>query len=131
VLVANEQDKSVYYYEEGMAAARASSAITATFRAPSCRWIAPPRAFAAGFTTVLRLGEAGSCEVVFALSSPRIVKGFPLDVAPNDELERQRKTGKRVALAGMENHVESGPAGGIDFKVADELSKQPRSKLRL
>jgi hypothetical protein len=40
VLVANEQDKAVYY-EEGMAAAKGEFEITDTVRAPSCRSIEP------------------------------------------------------------------------------------------
>jgi hypothetical protein len=82
------------------------------------------------YETVLRLGGPGSYEVVFALSSPRIVKGFHLDVQPNPELERQRKTGKLVAVAGLKDRiVKVGQSVGIDFKVADELSNAPRTKL--
>src|SRR5437588_847066 len=107
VLVANEQDKAVYYYEEGMAAAkgefsnyghlpRAVLPVDRTLR---------ERAEPGVYETVLRLGVAGSYEVVFALSSPRIVTGFRLDVQPNLELERQRKTGKLVALARIKVQV--------------------------
>lgn len=132
VLVANEQDKAVYYYEEGMAAAkgqfsnyghlpRAVLPVDRTLR---------ERAEPGVYETVLRLGEAGSYEVVFALSSPRIVTGFQLDVQPNQEMERQRKTGKLVALAGIKDRVvKVGQPVGIDFKIADGLSKLPRTKL--
>jgi hypothetical protein len=132
VLVANEQDKAVYYYEEGMAAAkgefsnyghlpRAVLPVDRTLRERSEPGV---------YETVLRLGEAGSYEVVFDLSSPRIVNGFRLDVQPNPEIERQRKTGKLVALVGMKDRVvKVGQTVGIDFKVADELSNLPRTKL--
>ena len=132
VLVANEEDKAVYYYEEGMAAAkgqfsnygrhpRAVLPVDRTLRERSEPGV---------YETVLRLGEAGSYEVVFALSSPRIVTGFQLDVQPNPEVERQRKTGKLVALAGIKDRiVKVGQPVGIDFKIADELSKLPRTKL--
>jgi DNA-binding beta-propeller fold protein YncE len=133
VLVANEQDKAVYYYEEGMAAAKGEFSNYGHYP----RAVLPvdrslrERAQPGVYETVLRLGEAGSYEVVFALSSPRILKGFQLEVAPNEELERQRKTGKLVALAGMENRVvKMGRQVGIDFKIADELSTQPKSKLQ-
>ena len=132
VLVANEQDKAVYYYEEGMAAAkgefrnyghrpRAVLPVDRTIRERSQPGV---------YETVLRPGEAGSYEVVFALSAPRIVKGFSLEVAPNPELECRRKTGKLVALACFENRVvKLGQPVEIDFKVADKLSRRPRSKL--
>lgn len=132
VLVANEQDKAVYYYEEGMAAAkgefnnygrlpRAVLPVDRTLRERSEPGV---------YETVLRLGDAGSYEVVFALSSPRIVTGFQLEVQPNPEIERKRKTGKLVALAGLKDRVvKVGQPVGIDFKVADELSKAPRTKL--
>jgi YVTN family beta-propeller protein len=132
VLVANEQDKAVYYYEEGMAAAkgefsnyghlpRAVLPVDRTLRERSEPGV---------YETVVRLGEAGSYEVVFALSSPRIVTGFQLDVQPNPEIERQRKSGKLIALAGVKDRVvKVGEPVGIDFKVADELSKAPRTKL--
>lgn len=132
VLVANEQDKAVYYYEEGMAAAKGE--FSNYGRLP--RAVLPvdrtlrERSEPGVYETVLRLGEPGSYEVVFALSSPRIVTGFSLDVQPNPEIERQRKTGKLVALAGMKDRVvKVGQPVGIDFKVADELSKAPRTKL--
>lgn len=132
VLVANEQDKAVYYYEEGMAAAKGE--FSNYGRLP--RAVLPvdrtlrERSEPGVYETVLRLGEAGNYEVVFALSSPRIVTGFQLDVQANPEIERQRKTGKLVALAGMKDRVvKVGQTVGIDFKIADELSKLPRTKL--
>ena len=132
VLVANEQDKAVYYYEEGMAAAKGE--FSNYGRLP--RAVLPvdrtlrERSEPGVYETVLRLGEAGSYEVVFALSSPRIVKGFQLEVQANPEIERQRKTGKLVALAGIKDRVvKVGQTVGIDFKIADELSKLPRTKL--
>jgi hypothetical protein len=132
VLVANEQDKAVYYYEEGMAAAKGE--FSNYGRLP--RAVLPvdrtlrERSEPGVYETVLRLGEAGNYEVVFALSSPRIVKGFQLDVQPNPEIERQRKTGKLVAIAGIKDRVvKVGQTVGIDFKIADELSKLPRTKL--
>jgi hypothetical protein len=132
VLVANEVDKAVYYYEEGMAAAkgefsnyghlpRAVLPVDRTLRERSQPGV---------YETVLRLGEAGSYEVILSLASPRIIKGFPLEVLPNAEFERQRKTGKLIALAGMPNRVvKVGEPVGIDFKIADELSKDPKTKL--
>lgn len=132
VMVANEQDKAVYYYEEGMAAAKGQ--FSNYGRLP--RAVLPvdrslrERSEPGVYETVLRLGEAGGYEVVFALSSPRILKGFQLDVQPNPEIERQRKTGKLVALPGIKDRVvKVGQTVGIDFKVADELSKLPRTKL--
>jgi YVTN family beta-propeller protein len=132
VLVANEQDKAVYYYEEGMAAAKGEFSNYGHYP----RAVVPvdrslrERGQPGVYETVLRLGEAGSYEIVFALSTPRILKGFQLDVAPNEELERQRKGNKLVALAGMENRVvKVGQQVGIDFKITDELSKAPRTKL--
>lgn len=132
VLVANEQDKAVYYYEEGMAAAKGE--FSNYGRLP--RAVLPvdrtlrERSEPGVYETVLRLGEAGNYEVVFALSSPRIVTGFQLDVQPNPEIERQRKTGKLVALAGMKDRVvKVGQPVGIDFKIADELTKAPKTKL--
>ncbi|MFZ1221007.1 MAG: hypothetical protein WAO00_17065 [Chthoniobacterales bacterium] len=132
VLVANEQDKAVYYYEEGMAAAKGE--FSNYGRLP--RAVLPvdrslrERSGPGVYETVLRLGEAGRYEVVFALSSPRIVHGFQLDVQPNPEIERQRKTGKLDVLPGMKDRVVGvGQTVGIDFKIADELSKLPRTKL--
>jgi YVTN family beta-propeller protein len=132
VLVANEQDKAVYYYEEGMAAAKGE--FSNYGRLP--RAVLPvdrtlrERSEPGVYETVLRLGEAGSYEVVFVLSSPRIVTGFQLDVQPNPETERQRKAGKLVALAGIKDRVvKVGETVGIDFKIADELSKLPKTKL--
>jgi hypothetical protein len=132
VLVANEQDKAVYYYEEGMAAAKGEFSNYGHYP----RAVLPvdrslrERAQPGVYETVLRLDEAGSYEVIFALSTPRILKGFQLEVAPNEELERQRKGKKLIALAGMENRVvKVGQEVGIDFKVVDELDKLPKSKL--
>jgi YVTN family beta-propeller protein len=133
VLVANEEDKAIYYYEEGMAAAkgqfsnyghnpRAVLPVDRSLRERSGQGV---------YETVFRAGGPGAYEVIFALSSPRILNGFQLDVQPNEEIERQRKTARLVAIAGLEKRVvNAGQLVGIDFKIADELSRQPMPQLQ-
>ncbi len=132
VLVASEQDKAVYYYEEGMAAAKgafSNDGHLARAVLPVDRTLRE-RAQPGVYETVLRLREPGSYEAIFALSSPRILKGFRFEVAPDEALERQRKAGKLEALAGMKNRVlKLGQSAEIDFKVAAEDSKLPSAKL--
>jgi YVTN family beta-propeller protein len=133
VLVANEQDKAVYYYEEGMAAAKGEF----TNYRHYARAVLPvdrslrERSQPGVYETILRLGEPGNYEVVFALSSPRIVKGFLLEVKSNEELERQRKAGRLVARVGLAKRVvKVGEVVGVDFKIADETSKLPVTQLQ-
>jgi YVTN family beta-propeller protein len=132
VLVANDKDEAVYYYEEGMAAAKGEfsdyghnpRAVLSVDR--SLRERSEPGAY----ETVVRLGEPGIYEVVFVLSSPRIVNGFQLEVQANPELERTRTAGKLVALAGMENRAPKvGERVAIHFKIADKFDHSSKTKL--
>jgi YVTN family beta-propeller protein len=129
VLIANERDKAVYYYEEGMAAAKGE--FSDYGRCP--RAVLPidrslrERSTPGVYETVLRLGEAGNYEVVFELPSPRLIKGFALQVQANPRLS---KNGGLVAMPGLEKRVvKVGEQVGIDFKIVDEGNQQPKAKL--
>jgi YVTN family beta-propeller protein len=132
VLVANDKDEAVYYYEEGMAASKGEfsdyghnpRAVLTVDR--SLRERSEPGTY----ETVVRLGEPGLYEAVFVLSSPRIVKGFQLEVQPNPELERIRSTGKLVALASVENRVPKVEERvAIHFKITDKFDQSPKTDL--
>ena len=132
VLVANEKDQSIYYYQEGMAAAKGEfrnyghnpRAVLNVDRA--LREHAEPGVY----ETVVRLGEPGAYEIIFLLRSPRIVQGFPLEVQANPELERARRTGKLTVRASVENRVgKVGRPFAVHFEIADLVDHTPKQRL--
>jgi hypothetical protein len=90
VLVANDRDRTVYFYKEGMAAPvgqfdnyghnpRAVLAVDRSLR---------ERSTPGTYETFIRLPEPGNYEAIFLLDSPRVVKGFQFEILSNPELER-------------------------------------------
>jgi YVTN family beta-propeller protein len=132
VLVANDKDRAVYFYKEGMAAPvgqfdnyghnpRAVLAVDRSLK----------EHFRPGlYETVIRLPAAGTYEAIFLLDSPRVVKSFEFEILPNPELERKRPRGKLVAFPYVEERlVRVGERIPLQFKVADAVDKSVKTNL--
>ena len=123
VLIANPGDRTIYYYQEGMAAPmggfsddeRQPRAVLVVDR--SLRESAP-----GSYETVAQLRRPGRFQVAFFLDSPRLVHCFDIDVATSPELERQR----RAALPPRVEYLDPGAGRtvqvGRPFKVRLKLS---------
>ena len=84
VLIANPEDKAIYFFKEGMAAPmgqfnnysrkpRAVEVIDRSLRERSSSGV---------YTTVATLEAAGLSDIVFFMDSPRMIHGFELNIAP-------------------------------------------------
>jgi YVTN family beta-propeller protein len=132
VLVANDKDRTVYFYKEGMAAPvgqfdnyghnpRAVLAVDRSLR---------ERSTPGTYETFIRLPAPGTYEAIFLLDSPRMVKGFQFEIAPNPELERKRNTGKLVAFPRLaERLLRVGDRVPLQFKIADLIDKSVKPNL--
>jgi YVTN family beta-propeller protein len=132
VLVANDADRAVYFYKEGMAAPvgqfdnyghnpRAVLAVDRSLREHSMPGV---------YETVIRLPKPGAYEAIFLLDSPRVVKGFKFEIPPNPELERKRNRGKLVAFPYVEERLlRVGERVPLQFKIADAVDKSVKTNL--
>jgi len=132
VLVANDADRAVYFYREGMAAPvgqfdnyghnpRAVLAVDRSLR---------ERSTPGTYETFIRLPEPGNYEAIFLLDSPRVVKGFQFEILPNPELERNRNRGKLVAFPCVEERVlRVGERVPLQFKIVDAVHKSVKPSL--
>ena len=83
VLVANAQDKAIYYYQEGMAAPMGQ--FSNYDREPTATMIVDRslRETAPGvYESIARLPAAGDYDALVVIDRPRIVHCFPLSIAP-------------------------------------------------
>ena len=132
MLVANPQDKAVYFYKEGMAApmgtfnnySREPLAVLVVDR--SLR----ERTAAGVYETVVKLREADSYDVVFFLDTPRITHCFPLEVQADPEKLRLRNDGKvHIEHAVGESYLRVGKSTQIRFALTDRNSGVAKSGL--
>jgi YVTN family beta-propeller protein len=132
VLVANDKDRAVYFYKEGMAAPvgqfdnyghnpRAVLAVDRSLKERSMPGV---------YETAIRLPDPGTYEAIFLLDSPRIVKGFEFKVLANPELEQKRKGGKLVAFPYVEKRLLSvGERVPLHFRIADAVDGSVKTNL--
>jgi YVTN family beta-propeller protein len=128
VLIANPADRTIYYYQEGMAAPMGSfsnydrqpRAVLVVDR--SLRETSPGT-----YETVARLRRPGRFEVALFLDAPRLVHCFPLEVAPDAARERQRLASlpPRVEYLGPHGRVPVGQPFRVRFKLSDPATGAP------
>ena len=132
VLVANDKDRAVYFYKEGMAAPvgqfdnyghnpRAVLAVDRSLKERSTPGV---------YETAIRLPDPGTYEAIFLLDAPRVVKGFKFQILPNPELERKRSEGKTIAFPYVEQRLlRVGERVPLGFKICDALDKSVKTNL--
>jgi len=129
VMVANPADGNVYFYMEGMMAPMA------TFR----NWGHRPAALevvnrslreteAGVYKTTVRLPVAGTYDVGFMLTSPRLVHCFVAEVAPNPALARKGPP-LEIEYLVRDGRVSVGGNITLAFKLTDAKTRQPRTGL--
>lgn len=133
LLVANPDDQEIFLYEEGMAAPRGS--LTNYGHQPLAvqvidRSLRESRA-AGVYETTTTLPGAGKYDVAFFLESPRVMHCFPLTVAVDPVLEKERNAG-RVAVRALPPR--EAPALGQDlalrFRLLDRETQMPVAGLQ-
>ncbi|HEX7155097.1 MAG TPA: hypothetical protein VF618_26740 [Thermoanaerobaculia bacterium] len=120
VLIANPADRSIYYYEEGMAAPKGSfnnynrqaRAVMVVDR--SLRERAP-----GVYETVRRLDHAGTYDVAFLFDSPRIVDCFDVTIAADPKRPKEVKRQFAIELAEKVAQVATGAPVSLQFRVKE------------
>ena len=130
VLVANPEDKVIYYYKEGMAAPmghfsnydRTPRAVLVVDR--SLRETRP-----GVYETVAALGPAGDYELALLLDSPRVVQCIPFKVVEDPALAAARQLPLDIQVQAGPRDVAVGAEVVVRVKVADPASQAPRTGL--
>ncbi len=132
VLVANPEDKAIYFYKEGMAApmghfqnyGRQPRAVLVVDR--TLREIRP-----GVYETVARLTGAGDYELAVFLDAPRIVHCFPVHVEEDPVLARERsKKPLGVELRTENREVKVGEEVAVRFRLTDPDSGAAKTGLK-
>jgi len=131
VLVANPEDKAIYYYKEGMAApmghfqnyGKQPRAVLVVDR--SLREVKP-----GVYETTATMAEAGDYELALFIDSPKIVHCFPLKLAANPALAAARKTPLGVEVLPPKGTVTAGDDVAVQLKITDPDKKAPRTGLK-
>jgi hypothetical protein len=118
VLVANPEDKAIYYYKEGMAApmghfqnyGRKPRAVLVVNRALS-------EARPGVYETVAKMGSGGDYELAFYLDSPRFFHCFPVKVAVNPVLAAAQKPVLGVEMLSAQATISVGEEAEIRFRL--------------
>jgi YVTN family beta-propeller protein len=131
VLVANPEDKAIYYYKEGMAApmghfqnyGKQPRAVLVVDR--SLREVRP-----GVYETTAQMTEAGDYELALFIDSPKLVHCFPLKLAANPTLAAARKVPLGVEVLTPKGTLTTGDDVAVQLKITDPETKAPRTGLK-
>ena len=130
VLVANPEDKVIYYYKEGMAApmghfqnyGKVPRAALVVDR--SLREVKP-----GVYETVTRLGRAGRYDLALYVNTPKLIHCFPLELAADPKLAAARRPKLGVELRTKNTTVSAGKEVEVRFKLTDPQNGQGKTGL--
>lgn len=131
MLVANPNDKVVYYYKEGMAApmgsfegyGHAPVAVLAIDR--SLRERTP-----GAYETLARFKEPGSYDVLVLLDAPRLLHCFPIEIAPQPGWHDGAAGPVTVEPLSPDGALVAGRKAHLRMRLRDPATGQPRDGLR-
>lgn len=131
VLVANSEDKAIYFYKEGMAApmgqfsnyGKKPQAVQVVDR--SLRESRP-----GVYETIVKMSRAGDYEIALFLDAPRMTHCFPVKLAENPELAAARKLPLTIELLTEKNTIGVGEDTAVRFKLTDPDSGAARKGLK-
>lgn len=131
VLVANSEDKAIYFYKEGMAApmghfsnyGKKPQAVQVVDR--SLRESRPGT-----YETIVKMSRAGDYELALFLDAPRMTHCFPVKLAENPELAAARKLPLTIELLTEKNTIGVGEDTAVRFKLTDPDSGAARKGLK-
>jgi YVTN family beta-propeller protein len=131
VLVANPDDKAIYFYKEGMAApmghfqnyGKNPRAVLVVDR--SLREQRP-----GVYETTAKMTGAGNYEIAMYLDSPKLVHCFPVKLAENPVLTASRKPPLTIEPAVENSTVGVGQDVAVRFKISEPDGGAPRTGLK-
>jgi YVTN family beta-propeller protein len=131
VLVANPEDKVIYYYKEGMAApmghfrnyGKQPRAVLVVDR--SLREVRP-----GVYETTAKMTRAGDYELALFLDSPKLVHCFPVKLAADPALAAARRPRLTIEPALESSTVGVGEDVAVRFKLSEPEDGSPRTGLK-
>jgi YVTN family beta-propeller protein len=131
VLVANPEDKAIYYYKEGMAApmghfqnyGKQPRAVLVVDR--SLREVRP-----GVYETTAKMAGAGNYELALFIDSPKLFQCFPMKLVENPALAASRKSPLGVELLTNKSTVAVGEDVAVRFRLSDPNDGSPRAGLK-
>jgi YVTN family beta-propeller protein len=129
VLVANPADKTIYYYQEGMAApmgnfsnyGREPRAVRIVDR--SLRERKPGT-----YLSIARLPQAGPYKIVMFINSPRVVDCLDFSIASNPE--HAAPAPPRIVPVTTQTSVEPGNQIQLSFRITESATGKPITNLK-
>jgi DNA-binding beta-propeller fold protein YncE len=131
VLVANPEDKAIYFYKEGMAApmghfqnyGKQPRAVLVVDR--SLREVRP-----GVYETTAVMAGAGDYELALFIDSPKLFQCFPLKLAENPVLAAARKPLLDIQPATESSTVDVGKDVAVRFKISDPKNGAAKTGLK-
>src|SRR5215203_1484022 len=131
VVLANPVDKTLYYYQEGMAAPMGNfqnyrrEPLAALIVDRSLRETAP-----GVYSTTVKLPASGHYDVAFLTDSPRISHCFDIAADPNPLLKEEKGVALRIEHQAAEKQLQVGQDFPLRFKLIDTKTNKAKDDLQ-
>ena len=131
VVLANPVDKTLYYYQEGMAAPmgnfqnyrREPMAVLIVDR--SLRETAP-----GVYSTTVKLPASGKYDVAFLTDAPRIAHCFETAAEPNPAIKEEPVVALKIEHTGLNRQLQVGQDFPLRFKLIETKTNKPKDDLK-
>lgn len=130
IVLANPVDKSLYYYQEGMAAPMGNfqnyrrEPLAALIVDRSLRETAP-----GVYSTIVKLPSSGHYDVAFLTDSPRIAHCFDIAADPNPLLKEEKGIALRIEHQAREIQLQAGQDFPLRFKLIETRTNKAKDDL--
>ena len=131
VVLANPVDKTLYYYQEGMAAPMGNfqnyrrEPLATLIVDRSLRETAP-----GVYSTTVKLPASGHYDVAFLTDSPRIAHCFDIAADPNPLLKEEKGVALRIEHQSRDNQLQVGRDFALRFKLIETKTNKAKDDLR-
>lgn len=131
VVLANPVDKTLYYYQEGMAAPMGNfqnykrEPLATLIVDRSLRETAP-----GVYSTTVKLPASGHYDVAFLTDSPRIAHCFDIAADPNPLLKEEKGVALRIEHQSRDNQLQVGRDFALRFKLIETKTNKAKDDLQ-
>jgi hypothetical protein len=131
VVLANPVDKTLYYYQEGMAAPMGNfqnyrrEPLATLIVDRSLREIAP-----GVYSTTVKLPASGHYDVAFLTDSPRIAHCFDIAADPNPLLKEEKGVALRIEHQARDTQLQVGQDFALRFKLIETKTNKAKNNLQ-
>ena len=131
VILANPVDKTLYYYQEGMAAPMGNFQ---NYRREPLAVLIVDRSLRETnpgvYSTTVKLPASGNYDVAFLTDSPRISYCFETAADPNPRLKRERSVALRIESEIKETNLTVGQSFPLRFKLIETSTNKVKDDLK-